>query len=500
LQFCTKQPVSQGVKAKASVLILPILAMLLALNACRRDIPYITDPGKLLEFSTDSVLFDTVFTSVGSATRQLKVYNPHKGVLQIDRISIAGNTAEFRLNIDGVPGNEARNLEILPGDSMFIFVEVRINPLNANTPMVVNDSILFSVNGKEQFVELVAWGQDANYIYADTKIQGLPPFKIIARANENTYWNSDKPWVIVGYAVVDSAGALQIGENAKIHFHKNSGLWVYRYGRMDVNGTLDRPVIFQGARLDYAYRNIEGQWDRIWINEGAQSTIRHAIIKNGFIGIQAETLIGRDPGDQSLVQIENTRIENMAAYGIYGVYQHIRAKNLLVSNCNEHLVALTMGGNYSFRHCTFANMGSSAGRQSPSVVINNYNSNQAIPLDSAYFGNCIIYGSIENEISLDAQNGTAFEYWFDHSLIRIDPNTSTADANRYINIVKNPEVSSSNGLQPEVLFEDPANQDYRLRAGCSALDRGASGITQLVPTDLKGVSRQIPADLGCLEK
>jgi hypothetical protein len=474
--------------------------MLLALNACRRDIPYVTDPGKLLNFSNDSVIFDTVFTSVGSATRQLKVYNPHKGVIKIDRISIAGTSAEFRLNIDGVPGNEASDVEILPGDSIYIFVEVRINPLNANSPMVVNDSILFDVNGKQQFVELVAWGQDANYIFADTKIQGLPPFRIIARENQTTYWNADKPWVIVGYAVVDSAGTLQISENTKIHFHKNSGLWVYRYGRMDVNGTLEKPVVFQGARLDYSYREIPGQWDRIWINEGAQSNIRNAIIKNGFIGIQAETLIGRDPGDQSLVNIENTRIENMAAYGIYGVYQHIRGNNLLVTNCSEHLVALTMGGNYSFRHCTFANVSGTSGRQSPSLVVNNYNSNQSIPLDSAYFGNCIIYGNLENEISLDEKAGTAFEYWFDHCLMRIDPGTSTTDATRYINIVKNPQVSGTGGQQPEALFEDPTIADYRLRAGCSALDRGSAAVTQIVPTDLKGAGRQIPADLGCLEK
>ena len=31
-----------------------------------------------LEFSTDTVLFDTVFTGIGSATKRIKVFNPAK--------------------------------------------------------------------------------------------------------------------------------------------------------------------------------------------------------------------------------------------------------------------------------------------------------------------------------------------------------------------------------------------------------------------------------------
>jgi hypothetical protein len=32
------------------------------------------------------------------------------------------------------------------------------------------------------------------------------------------------------------------------------------------------------------------QWDRIWINENTRNIINHAVIKNAFIGIQAEIL------------------------------------------------------------------------------------------------------------------------------------------------------------------------------------------------------------------
>jgi hypothetical protein len=134
------------------------------------------------------------------------------------------------------------------------------------------------------------------------------------------------------------------------------------------------------------------------------------------------------------------------------------------------------------------------------VLINNYNRNQDIPLDSAYFGNCIIYGSVENEVSLDPKPNSTFEYWFDHSLIRIDPKTDTSDPQRFINIVKNPQVNTDNGLQPEALFEDPSLANYRLRPGSSAEDKGKAEITLFAPLDLEGKTRANPADLGCLER
>lgn len=478
-----------------------LLLFVIGFASCKKEVGFITDKNTKLKFSEDTVLFDTVFTQVGSATKQFKIYNPYKKKLLVKRIWLAGGAnSQFKLNIDGIPGNTANDIELMPNDSLFIFVEVTVNPLNVNSPMIVSDSVFFETNESIQDIDLVAWGQDAHYIRPDTYIAGLPPLNIIAKENENITWTNDKPYVIYGYAVVDSAACLTIAEGTRVHFAKNSGLWIYRYGCLNVNGTKSAPVVFQGARLDYDYREIAGQWDRIWINEGATCKINYAEIKNAFIGLQLETILGRDNPDNTLLKLSNTKIANMTAYGIYTKYYNLRASNVLVTNCAENTLALTMGGNYTFRHCTSANFYSSGTqRQSPSLVINNYNSAQVFPLDTCYFANCIIYGSIENEISIDSKSGQAFNYLFENSILKIDPTTSTTNTANFYNIIKNPSNITVDGSSVQPLFANINLLDYRLRANAPAINSGLSTIGTQIPLDLDEYARDGQPDMGCYE-
>ena len=49
-----------------------------------------------LEFSLDTLRFDTVFTERGSATRILKVYNPNDESVRISRIALERGEALVR--------------------------------------------------------------------------------------------------------------------------------------------------------------------------------------------------------------------------------------------------------------------------------------------------------------------------------------------------------------------------------------------------------------------
>ncbi|MFO7977315.1 MAG: hypothetical protein R6U64_01535, partial [Bacteroidales bacterium] len=78
--------------------------------SCREE-GFDTDPGVRLSFSADSVLFDTVFTSLGSSTRALKVYNDHHRRISISSFSLAGGgSSYFRLNVDGRPASVLRDV------------------------------------------------------------------------------------------------------------------------------------------------------------------------------------------------------------------------------------------------------------------------------------------------------------------------------------------------------------------------------------------------------
>ncbi len=82
---------------------------------------YVTSGDVVLDFSVDTVYFDTVFTSIGTSTRELRVVNSNKRCISIDQISLASANSSFRLNIDGITGDLRNNIDIAPGDSIYSF-------------------------------------------------------------------------------------------------------------------------------------------------------------------------------------------------------------------------------------------------------------------------------------------------------------------------------------------------------------------------------------------
>ena len=60
---------------------------MLTINGCTK-INYTSDPYSLLEFSEDTLLFDSVFTTIGSVSYYLTVKNPHDQALLIDKIQL----------------------------------------------------------------------------------------------------------------------------------------------------------------------------------------------------------------------------------------------------------------------------------------------------------------------------------------------------------------------------------------------------------------------------
>jgi hypothetical protein len=480
-----------------------ILITILALSvSCRKDEPVGTEPSYKLEFSTDTLIFDTVFTTVGSTTQYLKVFNRNNDRVRISEIDLAGgNGSQYQLNIDGEAVVSATDVEIDAGDSLFIFVKVTVDPTGSDSPLVISDSIVFATNGNIQDVDLVAWGQDAHFFVGDDTIHGLSyPYVIIAGEGETVTWEDDKPYVIYGWAVVDSTGILNIGPGVNVHFHQNSGLWIYRGGSIHVNGERDSLVTFQGDRLEEDYSDLPGQWDRIWINEASvNNEINYAVIKNGFIGIQAETTQS-DMGN--FLIINNSVIQNMSLWGLFTVAYRVVSTNSLYVNCAEKILFISVGGNYDFRHCTFANYWSSTVRLDPSFVLSN-NLTLTGPdgnpvqytgdLQKGYFGNCIIYGSNQEEIILSDDGQSQFNYHFDHCLLRTEAPIS--DTQFFTQCVKNES--------PDFTGIDSIN--YRLDTLSPAIDIGSMEVVNSSPlditTDLDGNSRitDIAPDLGAYE-
>ncbi|PKP26040.1 MAG: hypothetical protein CVU06_03730, partial [Bacteroidetes bacterium HGW-Bacteroidetes-22] len=212
-----------------------------------------SDPSLKLSFSSDTIIFDTVFTTIGSYTQTLKVYNYNSSKLLIKKIALKGDATSFSINIDGQSVSSASDVEIEAKDSIYIFMKVTIDPVNQNLPLIVTDQIEFETNGNLQHVDLVAWGQDAYYHTPDHFPSNFPDYSVI---QGDVTWANDKPHVVYGYLVVDSAAKLTIPSGTKTYFHNGGLLMVYKDGALQVNGTVDEPVLFRNDRQDAFYRDL----------------------------------------------------------------------------------------------------------------------------------------------------------------------------------------------------------------------------------------------------
>ncbi|HRH38054.1 MAG TPA: hypothetical protein PK760_06900, partial [Flavobacteriales bacterium] len=236
---------------KPSSLLFGLVAVAL-LASCRKDKLFTDDPGAKLTFSQEEVLFDTIFTTVPfSVTKRFRVHNPNSQAVKVDIALEGGSPSPFRINVDGSAGTQFTDVEILGGDSIYVFVEASLDQSNQNAPLIHEDHILFTTNGNDQRVKLIAWGQDAHFFYPDHIFQNFPDYSLIAGEDddgnpicETVNWPNDKPYVIYGYAVVDSCSKLTIDPGVRVYVHGGGGLWIYRWGQIEANGEVNNPITF----------------------------------------------------------------------------------------------------------------------------------------------------------------------------------------------------------------------------------------------------------------
>lgn len=470
---------------------LPLFLFVILLSAaCQKE--KITNDLNSLEFSTDTVIFDTVFTQIGTATRNFKIYNRGNKTLRISSIQLANPNTPFRINVDGIAAKSFTDIDILPKDSAFVFVEATINPNGGNSPLIVTDSILFTANGVQKDVDLVAWGQDAIYYTpGNEQYPGLPPLNII---RNHEVWTNIKPIVVYGYVLVDSLYSLTIEAGTKVYFHGGSGLWIYKGASIKVNGTKEQPVIFQGDRLEPAYKDLPGQWDRIVINEGDNASqkneFNYATIKNGLIGLQVETLPFsyniQAPTSPNKLELNNCIIQNHSALGLYARNFKIDASNVVVSNCGQYCVGITGGGEYNFTQVTIANYFNLGNRKTPAFYMaNSYEAQPGViqirTITNTKFTNSIFYGGQETEFDFKIDQVPCL-FTFENCLIR---KKEQINDSRFTNITYNRDP----------LFKDVSNFDFHLNQNSAARNLG-------IPTtssDLDGNFRDNDPDLGAYE-
>ena len=453
---------------------------------------YSTNPNHRLSFSVDTLTFDTIFSSIGSATRQFLVYNPNNEALRIESIQLANaGKSGFRFNVDGRIGDSFQGIDIWKKDSLFISVEITVDPNDANKPFLVEDSILFFTNGIRQSVLLQAYGQNVYLIKGGIIITG------------DTTLTADLPYLVYDSLMIAEGATLTITEGATFYMHYNANLIVS--GTMKVKGTQEKPVVFRGDRLDYIptqeielpYDLIPGQWGGIFFNATSfENEFDYVIVRNGVSGL----IFQESTPDRLKIQINNSRITNMDTTLLMAINCFIEAASSEFSNSSKSTVAL-IGGKYQFTHCTLANykrLGKNREPNRPCLLLANHMENRegtSFPLQQAYFDNCIIDGSF----SADSTRQFGGEILF---VTKEQDETGTAETFNYrfrSCFIKTARVNNDRFVQclfihsPSYLKlgtqEDKYEFDFRLANESVGIGSADRTISEMYPVDRYGVNR-----------
>lgn len=491
-------------KILTALLIASSLTALLLNSSCKKD----NFGNEALTFSTDTLTFDTVFTSLGSTTRYFKVFNRTGKDIKIEDLRLmhlVGN--QFRINVDGINGDVFSGVEIPAKDSIYVFVEVTVDPTSAATPFVIIDDVSFILNGEQKKVHLQAFGQNAHFHYGEEIKSGT------------TTWSNDLPHVIVSKDTIPGiyvrcGATLNIMPGSKVFFAGSSALFVEGTVNALATNWADS-IVFQGARLEPYYNDKPGQWfGLVFLRNSTcapQGNFDHCIIDESQYAIYAGgsvefTSVQQFQGTslRPEVTVKNTIIKNTQYHAIQGFNAIIEVQNSIMYAAGDNLVKLWLGGDYAFRNCTLYNTGSKfVAHQKEVLLLNNAivdGNNTAFPQDlKTVFENCVIHGSLQNEVAFANINGvntTGFDNNFTECLIKTKSDTLGLYSNTKTNLLFNQDPRFKEPDKGRFVPSDSTGYFSPL------IDASNSGL----PTDIFGTARPVsktgnatPYDIGAVE-
>ena len=375
-------------------------------------------PGKSVTFSSDTIMFDTVFTEQTTITQRLRLYNPNRKAIILSSVQMENPSSPFSIVVNGKAGPIA-NVEVLGGDSIYILLKAVLAPSLQDTAFLTQDRLIVRVKGRSDFQKVIvqAYGQDANYLNEVTLPLGI------------TIWDSPKPYFVYNNLLVPPGANLIIKPGVRINSYKNNVFVVN--GSITIQGSPTRPVRFSGNRIEPYYNTVPDQWGAIYLTDSAVGCqIDWAIIQNGSRGVQVGAPNGRN---KVSLQIRNTIIRNMSDVGLYGFNASITGSNISISDCGQFNLAGLQGGSYAFAHITTSYSGNNPfNRRNPSVAFTTfYEDREAGRVYTAPLAltivNSILTGSEEEEFVIaNVAGGPAID-----TAGRVKNNVITSKANTY---------------------------------------------------------------------
>ncbi len=461
-----------------------LFAALIAVSSCDNEVTFVSGNDVNLRFSTDTVMFDTVFAARGSATQIMKVYNDAADPVTIDRVYVEGRTGvDYSFNIDGFSGPEARDVVVWGGDSIFVFVEVLVDPTEpeVTSPFLAEDRLLFETGDNSNDIVLMSFGQNANYVFGFNRGQ----FSGWPNCNGGTVvLPNDLPTVVFGSMIIDNCTVRAVA-GTKIYVHGgvqrnpeiggngffNDGIiFTTESGRLELIGTLEEPIVVSTDRLEERFRDDPAKYRGIVLGAGSRGNlIQHTEILNSIAGVTLDST--------AEVTIENSTIAYAGGPAVSAYQAEVNVSNSLFHSNFGNTVQFIKGGRLNMIHTTLASYGVDAS----ALVLTNFTCDEdgdnciAAPLD-ATVNNSVVAGSSNAEIGLfdifrGGEAGT-FEVRITNSVVRTDERFLTDEDGLYADFYERICTNCVNYDLEEPLFQDARENDYHLDSLSVARSRG----------------------------
>lgn len=466
-----------------------ILALVIAwglLASCQKE-SYITSPDASVLLRSDTLRFDTVFTSAGSVTKRFTIVNDNDQKLRIDRVSLSGGSGSaYAININGQAASQISNIDVRSNDSIYVFVKVFIDPNNAANPFMVRDSIQVEYNSTTQWVQLEAYGQNARFING-------------GRIDANTTWNAQLPWVILKPLTVTAGVTLTMQKGVRVFCNANAPIIVNGSLRCLGEAPENDRIIFRGDRTDATFRDYPGAWPGIVFAQGSTGNLlQYTHILNAYQAIIAAGDANASPAKLIMNQCV---VDNAYDAGLFALNSSVIANNCRFTQIGNDgqpgiggsNVIVTGGGSYTFEHCTMATYSNFfQNHKQPVLFISNSYNGTTAPLHTQ-ISNSIIYGEgglPENEILVSRTAGPAFNVLLQNVLYKAKD--ALANVTLQNTIVNQPPQFDS--INTSLRF-----YNFRLRVVSPALN---SGRTTSLSVDLDGLPRVAGTrpDMGSYER
>ncbi|MCM1312116.1 MAG: right-handed parallel beta-helix repeat-containing protein [Bacteroides sp.] len=468
----------------------------LATVSCSDEEDFTSDMSARLSFSADTVRFDTVFTTIGSSTQRFKVYNRNDKGIRLNSVGLAQQgKSGFRINVDGQYGTSVSGVEVLHDDSMFVFVEVTAAPQASDAPVLIRDTVVFTLeSGLRQHVILEAYGQDVVIMRAEV-VQG------------DTELSAARPYLIYDSLVVAPEARLTIPAGAVLCFHNGASMRIH--GQVECRGAEGKPVVFRGDRTDklfpyLPYDRLDALWGGIAVfSESYGNVFDYVDIHGGAYGIFCEGATT----ERRKLDLTNSVIHNVSGNGLYVECGDLFVANTQISNSGTHCVSL-FGGKTEFVHCTIAQFYPWNAFYGAALYFCNVQDDMLYPLEKAHFFNTIITGNSADDVSgRDANQGSdasssdavPFDFLFENCVLNTEVDEKYASC--YVDcVLENEENETFKASNFRTVDTYNYIYDFRLSEQSVARGAGNAAFSSGYPFDMLGVPRPDERpDAGCYQ-